>query len=133
MMLLDSSVVVPVTRGKGDDKLKRLVDAIGTEDFYLSRFTELELLQGARDGADWARLVGFLDAQEFIGLQDNGWRDAAAIYFELRRKGVTVGSVIDCCIAQTAMERGLILVHDDGDFEQILTVRPLKLLRVRVV
>ena len=52
--------------------------------------------------------------------------DAARIYFDCRRKGLTVRSAADCLIAQIALERDFSLLHDDCDFEAIGKVRPLR-------
>ena len=130
MMLLDTSVVIPAVRTKGASALQKLLDALQGEDFTLSRVTELELLQGARDEIEWSRLQTFLAAQEFIELSNAVWRDAARIRFELRRNGMTITSVLDCCIAQCALEHDLTLVHNDSDFETIATIRPLKQVRL---
>jgi hypothetical protein len=51
---------------------------------------------------------------------------AAKIYFQCRRKGITVRSTIDCLIAQTAIEHNLLLLHDDRDYEGIASVIPLR-------
>jgi len=54
------------------------------------------------------------------------WSAAARIYFDLRRKGLTVRSPIDCCIAQLALQFDALLIHRDHDFEQISRVRALR-------
>ena len=51
------------------------------------------------------------------------------IYFDLGRKGKTVRSIHDCCIAQLALESRMHLVHNDNDFEVIEMVRRIKLHR----
>jgi predicted nucleic acid-binding protein len=43
----------------------------------------------------------------------------------LRRKGITVNSPIDCCIAQIAVESSATLLHRDQDFEAVARIRPL--------
>jgi predicted nucleic acid-binding protein len=58
--------------------------------------------------------------------------DAARIYYDARRVGMTIGSTIDCCIAQTALANDLLLLHDDGDYERIASVRSLRHLRLRL-
>ena len=126
MILLDTSVVIPVVRQKTTDAFERLLVALGAEDFALSRMTEMELMQGARDDAEWARLQKFVDVQDIVDLEPSGWRRAASTYFDLRRKGVTISSALDCCIAQVALDRDLTLIHNDGDYEMIARVRPLK-------
>lgn len=126
MILLDTSVLIPAVRGTGSEPLQRLVTALQGQDFAITRVTELELLQGARDEDEWSRLQTFLAAQEILDPGHTMWLEAARIRFELRRKGVTIASVLDCCIAQIAMARGLLLVHNDSDFEKITGIRPLK-------
>jgi predicted nucleic acid-binding protein len=57
------------------------------------------------------------------------WQAAARIYYDLRRRGLTVRSPIDCCIAQAALENDLLLIHNDRDFETIAQVRSLQHVR----
>lgn len=58
--------------------------------------------------------------------RDETWAGAARIYFDLRRRGLTVGSPIDCCIAQIALEYDVLLLHRDRDFEAIAGVRTFR-------
>jgi predicted nucleic acid-binding protein len=44
------------------------------------------------------------------------------MYFELRRRGKTIRSIIDILIALTALHHGLRLLHRDKDFDQITDV-----------
>ena len=88
---------------------------------------QLELLQGAKDEREWGLLDEYLSAQYYLEATENTWRDAARIYFELRRKGLTISSPMDCCIAQVAMDGDALLLHRDRDFEKIGRIRPLKL------
>ena len=55
-------------------------------------------------------------------------RRAGRIYFDCRRKGLTVRSTIDCLIAQLALEHDLSLLQDDQDYRAIREIRPLRLL-----
>ena len=50
---------------------------------------------------------------------------AARLYFDLRRRGRTVHSPIDCCIAQLAIDHGVLLLHRDRDFTTIAGVSRL--------
>ncbi len=52
------------------------------------------------------------------------------IYFLCRKKGLTIGSAIDCLIAQTAIENNLFLLHNDTDFDRIAKVVDLKLFAI---
>lgn len=71
----------------------------------------------------------FRDHSGYVELSPSSWQAAARIYYDLRRQGLTVRSPIDCCIAQTALQNDLLLVHNDRDFETIAQVRPLQNLR----
>jgi predicted nucleic acid-binding protein len=51
-------------------------------------------------------------------------------YFELRRKGITIRSNIDCAIAIIAIENNFILYHVDRDFEMIAKHTVLKQQRI---
>jgi predicted nucleic acid-binding protein len=125
MILVDTSVWVAVFRDKTGTAAETFHEKIGTDIYVLSRFTQLELLQGARDEGEWRRLNEYLATQYYLEAQEDTWKEAARIYFELRRKGITLSSPIDCCIAQIAMETGALLLHRDQDFETITRIRPL--------
>ncbi len=96
----------------------------------LSRFTQLELLQGCRSEPQWEALSDYLEVQDYIEMAPETWSDAARLFFELKRRGKTVRSILDCCIAQLAIEQRVALVHNDGDFEVIADVRRLRLHRL---
>jgi hypothetical protein len=46
------------------------------------------------------------------------------MYFDCRRAGVTIRSATDCLIARIAIEHGLLLLHDDRDFDKMAEVVP---------
>jgi hypothetical protein len=127
MILVDTSVWVEIFRDRSGKAGRLFKKRVGEEVFALSRLTQLELLQGAKDEREWKLLVEYLEGQFYLEADENTWREAARIYFETRRKGLTVGSPVDCCIAQAALSWGALLLHRDQDFEKIAAVRPLKL------
>lgn len=124
MALVDTSVWVEVLRDV--EKRPALETALGGQEVVLTRFTQLELLQGSRDEREWQLLAEHLEAQEYLELTPATWAAAARIYFDLRRDGKTVRSPIDCCIAQLAIEHDVELLHCDRDFEIIATARNLR-------
>ena len=126
MILVDTSVWIDIFRGKPGNAVKAFREKIGSENCVLSRFNQLELLQGAKDEKEWELLAGYLSTQYYLEADYNTWQAAARIYFELRRKGVTINSPVDCCIAQIAIDHGAILLHRDKDFEKISRIRPLR-------
>jgi len=126
MILVDTSVWIEIFRDKTGNIVKAFQITIGAENYAISRFQQLELLQGASDQKEWELLENYLSTQYYLEASQNTWPEAARIYFELRRKGVTINSPVDCCIAQIALEYGAFLLHCDKDFEKISRIRPLE-------
>ena len=126
MVLVDTSIWIDVFRdpaGRVGDELKRVT---GNDDTVLTRFSQLELLQGARDENEWSVLTIYLEHQDYLEADADTWRNAARIYFELRRRGHTVRSPIDCCIEELARQHDAILIHRDRDFVAIAEVWRLR-------
>lgn len=125
MILVDTSVWVLILRDKRGDVVAAFHKIVGTDVHVLSRFSQLELLQGCKDLKEWRVLEDYLATQFYLEASMGTWQEAARIYFDLRRKGITVSSPVDCCIAQIALESGALLLHCDQDFERIAKVRKL--------
>ena len=47
------------------------------------------------------------------------YEEAAMLYFNLRRKGITPRSTLDILIALTAIKNSLALLHSDRDFDMM--------------
>jgi predicted nucleic acid-binding protein len=124
MILVDTSVWIDVLKDKTGNIVQKFNARIGTEIIVFSRFVQLELLQGARDEAEWKQLDEYLATQYYLEATENTWRQAAAIYFALRKAGITIRSPIDCCIACIAMEAPATLLHRDRDYGRIAGIRP---------
>ena len=127
MVLVDTSIWIDVfrdTRPTNDftECVRKWLDG---RDVLLTRFNQLELLQGCRDEKEWNLLSAYLETQDYVECSPATWQAAARIYFDLRRQGLTVRSPIDCCIAQLALEHRLLLLHNDRDFLTIAAIRPL--------
>ena len=126
MILVDTSVWVSVLRDKTGNAVAAFRKRVGSELTVLSRFNQLELLQGAKNVREWQMLEEYLATQIYLETSSGTWREAARIYFDLRREGITVSSAVDCCIAQVALESGALLLHCDHDFERIAKVRKVE-------
>jgi hypothetical protein len=125
MIIVDTSVWIEVLRDKTGKTVQAFRERVNIENCVFCRFTQLELLQGSKDEMEWKRLDDYLSTQFYLEATEKTWREAARIYFELRRKGITLSSPVDCCIAQIAIESKIILLHKDEDFERIARIRPL--------
>jgi len=125
-ILIDTSLWIRVFRDKSGEESAYLQNWLSGRTVVLTRFNQLELLQGCKDEREWSLLHEYLSHQTYLEINELTWPAAARIYYELRRQGFTVRSPIDCCIAQLAIENYCLLAHDDQDFETIARVRPLQ-------
>lgn len=119
MILIDTSVWIRVLGERKGQYAQKLHGEIEDQDVVLTRFQQLELLQGCRNERQWSLLNDYLEGQDYLEARSTTWPAAAKIYFLLRKRGITVRSPIDCCIAQIAMEHEALLLHDDRDFDLI--------------
>lgn len=127
MLLIDTSVWIEVLRDKSKAKAARLKIIVANRNYYLPIFTKMELLQGCKNEAEWNKLSLYLEKQNYFEPDYNSiWENAARLYFELKRKGITIRSNIDCAIAIIAIENNLTLYHLDRDFKMIAQHTVLK-------
>jgi len=126
MILVDTSVWIEVLRDRTGRVSAKFRDRTRSDIVVLSRFVQLELLQGAKDDLEWRRLDEYLNTQYYLEATEDTWRHAARVYFELRRTGTAINSPVDCCIACIALQAGALLLHRDEDFERVAGIRPLE-------
>jgi predicted nucleic acid-binding protein len=89
--------------------------------FGIASYTYQEVLQGARDRQEYDRLQEYLSTQKIYFLPETieAYKNAARLFFNLRRQGLTIRSTIDVLIARIAIEHNLLLLHNDRDFDAI--------------
>jgi predicted nucleic acid-binding protein len=130
--LVDTSVWVDYLRNRNNASIEQFTKILDEElPFGITSVIYQEILQGAASEKDFKQLVTYFSNQRFFHPK-NGiftYQEAAKLYFDCRRKGVTVRSTIDCLIVQIAIEHKLVLLHNDKDFTAIHQVVPaLKLI-----
>jgi predicted nucleic acid-binding protein len=83
-----------------------------------------ELLQGARNDKEYKLLKEYLNTLPFYELRygKQSFENAAILYTNCRKKGITIRSTLDLLIAEIAIENDLYLLHDDNDFENLSKV-----------
>ena len=123
LILSDTSAILQLLRDKTGLKMAQLNARFPVGGLSITRFTVLETMQGAQDERHWRSLEDFLSGLRLVEIRAADWKAAARIYMDLRRRGLTVRSPMDCCIAQVALARGLPLLHRDRDFESVRKVR----------
>ena len=129
MILVDTSVLIDYLRGKDSKASQRFQFILDSGVPYgINSFIYQELLQGVKRKGEFNLLKQYLDTQRFYSLRDEreSFARAARIYFDCRRRGITLASTIDCLIAQTAIDNGLLLLHNDSDFEKMAEVARLR-------
>jgi len=132
VILVDTSVLVDYFKGRDTLKTRIFDDVINQGIPYgISPYAYQELLQGAKDEREFRLLKEYLSTQRIYFLPPalEFFDEAARLYFDLRRKGVTLRGTIDVLIALTAVHHNLNLLHDDRDFDALAyAVKPLKIL-----
>jgi len=119
MILTDTSVLIDYFRGvknKSAEKFRKVLEQ--DIPFGITSFIFQELLQGAKTEKEYMLLKKYLSGQRFFQPKDpvNSYAQAAKIYFDCRKRGITIRSSIDCLIAQISIEHNLLLLHNDRDF-----------------
>lgn len=130
--IFDTSVWVDFINGTENRQVQLLQDTIRQQPTFvlLTPTIVQEILQGLRSNSDFSRTQRILNAFPIIAPD---WStisiEAARLYFDLRKKGVTIRKSTDCLIAQVALRTDVLLVHNDTDFEQISRHTALRTLR----
>jgi len=130
MILVDTSVLIDFFRGVENESSQKFKAVLQQGiPFGINSFIYMEVLQGAKSEKEYNLLKKYCETQRLYHLKDplDSFAQAARIYFDCRKKGVTIRSTIDCIIAQTAMEHDVFLLHNDGDFDEMGKVVRLKI------
>ena len=122
MILVDTSVLIDFLKGTRNYMTKLFEEVLRQNlPFGIASYTYQEVLQGARDRQEYDRLKEYLSTQHIYFLPETieAYENAARLFFNLRRQGITPRSAIDILIARIAIEHNLLLLHNDIDFDAI--------------
>ena len=129
MILVDTSVLIDFFTGKQTISSGKF-ESILTKHIPFGITPDIiqEVLQGAKTNNEFETLREYLESQVifYAPRAKNTYISAAKIYFDLRKKGLTVRSTTDCLIAQIAIEHDLFLLHNDKDYLTISKIAPIK-------
>ncbi len=118
-ILADTSAWIAAFHRKGYEALKQvLAEALEKNLLAVNGIVLCELLQGAKNEAEYNRLRERLQALHYLSTPETTWEKAAKLSFKLRRKGIVVPT-IDVVIAQTAIDNKCRLLHQDKHFHLI--------------
>ena len=127
MILVDSSVWIDYFNGIPAWQTDLLDTYLSNVPVVIGDLILTEVLQGFRSNTDYETAKEFLSALPFR--QIGGYNVAvqsAQNYRFLRRTGVSVRKTIDIIIATFCIMEGLILLHDDRDFDPMVSHFSLK-------
>lgn len=125
MILVDTSVLIDYLKGTENSTTEKFQEILDFSiPFGINNLIFQEVLQGARNKAEFDQLKEYLETLDFYELTKGrkSYEEAAYMNFLCRRSGVTVRNTIDLLIAQTAMEHEIPLLHNDGDFDRISSI-----------
>lgn len=130
MILVDTSVLIDFFKGNSTVQTKKFKDILEKKiPFGITPQILQKILQGSINEKEFNTLKSYLITQKFYFEKHpvESYINAAKIYSECRKKGITIQSTIDCLIAQIALDNSLLLLHSDNDFDQIAKIVPLKI------
>ena len=119
MILVDTSVLIDYfknTPGISYEKMDHVID--NDLPFGICNYIYQELLQGTKSEKEYNLLKEYLNTIPFYDLKygKQSFENAALMYKNCRKNGITVRSTIDLIIVQIAIENNLYLLHNDTDF-----------------
>lgn len=129
MILADTSIWIELLAGRqriDPDDLLRLVTCPPVQQ---------EIRQGLRRAAQSDAFFENFQSLPCLGdpLPKSLFVEAAEIYREGRRRGITIRSSYDCLIAAIAIENNVPVWHRDRDFDQIARYTRLQVVAVPVL
>ena len=129
MILVDSSVWIDYFNGRRTWQTDLLENLLSNVPIIIGDLILTEILQGFRSDNDYKTAKSFLS--DLLFRQMGGYKVAvqsAENYRKLRKKGVSVRKTIDVIIGTYCILKDLPLLHDDRDFEPLVSHLSLKIL-----
>jgi|LGVF01.1.fsa_nt_gb predicted nucleic acid-binding protein len=129
MILVDSSVWIDYFNGLSTWQTDLLDDLLSNVPILIGDLILTEVLQGFRSDDDFEAAKTCLSIIPFreIGGYKIAFRSAQN-YRLLRKKGITVRKPIDVIIGTFCISEGITLLHNDRDFEPMVSHLSLKVL-----
>ncbi len=120
--IFDTSVWIDFSKGiksSGTILLKKYLNENITA-LYLTPTVIQEFLMGLRTENDFMTYKRYFETLNIFELD---WKtvsiSSAKLFFDLRKMVVTIKKSTDCLIAQIAIDKNALLVHNDSDFDFI--------------
>ncbi|MBW1759042.1 MAG: PIN domain nuclease [Deltaproteobacteria bacterium] len=129
MIFVDSSVWIDYFNGRQSWQTNRLDNLLPNVPIIIGDLILTEILQGFRSDDDFETVKSYLSAFPFREMGSYPVAvQSAQNYRILRKKGITVRKTIDVIIGTFCILEGLLLLHDDRDFNPMVSHLSLKVL-----
>jgi predicted nucleic acid-binding protein len=126
MIIVDTSVWIEFLEGGNHWTKERLKKKIADrESVAYTEFILLEILTGLKRREERETVERNFQTNVLLSGKRSTTMLAAEIYQEMRRKGKTIRSIVDCLISAVAIETGATILHKDRDFEYIAEYYPI--------
>ena len=135
MILVDTSVWIDFLRGRDTVHRRTLHGLIeNDEDLCITGIILTEILQGIKDDRVNDEIKEYLlEFPLYNPTNIDTYIEAAKLYRKCAKKGKAVRKTIDCIIAAIAIENGLVVFHNDMDFDHIAECAGLKTVQIKRV
>jgi len=127
MIVVDTSVWADWFNGADTGEVARLDRALSSDAVGVTPIILTEVLMGFRTDRSFERAHSLLVRLPSLVLDDAGHVEAARLFRDLRRRGITVRGAADCIIAQTCIAADAELLSADRDFKAMARVTALRL------
>lgn len=127
--IFDTSVWISYSKGVENPQTLKLDNYLRNfpDNVYIIPTILQEFLMGLRHESDFEKYkFQFQSLNSFKSDWQKTSIDAAKLYFDLRKRGITIRKSTDCLIAQVAIENDVLLVHIDSDFDLMSNNSPLR-------
>ena len=118
MILVDTSVWIDFFKGVKTPQVELLDALLGVEPLAVGDLILAEVVHGFRTDQDFNQARRLLLTFEIVNIVDPQMAVQAARHHQfLSARGLTVRKTINTLIATCCIQKGLFLLHSDGDFD----------------
>jgi predicted nucleic acid-binding protein len=122
-IIVDTSVWVDFFNGNDTENVKTFCKYLENDyPLFICPVIVQEVLQGIKNEKEFKQVKDYLFALNVLNMDSiEAALGAVDIYRKLRQKGITIRKSNDCLIAYYAIKYSLKIIHNDRDFDNILS------------
>ena len=118
--LVDTSVWIDFLNGQRNTQVEQLKGLLLVGSVATTPVVVMEVLQGIRDDRSCRDMLQKMESLTHYAIDSQHYVEAAMLYRQLRKKGVTIRKSIDCLIAAVCIRHNVPILHNDRDFSQMV-------------